>query len=257
MFELTQLTGVDLSIYIILLGAILLFFGKVVADTKVEKYDKLGYYIEGLIFSGVFVFIPFLFVYYIKDILRIPALILFFIQLLILVFLTWNIVAHEYFRRHGLIGEFKKIAVQKLNQIKGHNSFIGTAAKSRESWILSYVESVYYNIPIKLFGNKLVLLFFSFETILSNFQLYESNELLIFGISLLFTFLILTMVAMAHGFNNAYYPPAKIHMVDGEIIEGKILKISDYVYILKDDKKIFINGDKINYFEENLFKDKK
>lgn len=256
MIETTNLTSVDLSIFIVLFGALFLYFGKIIGDTKVEKYEKLGYYIEGLIFSSVFVFIPFIFAYYLKDVFIISSLKLFFIQIPILGCLTWNIFTHEYLRRHGLLGKLKKTAEQKFNQIKEQNSIMGKVA-NREGWIMSCVESVYYNIPIKLLGNKFVLLFFSFETISSNFQLYESSELLIFGISLIFTFFILTMVAMAYGFGNANYPPAKIHMIDGEIIEGKILKISEYVYLLKDDKKIFINGDKINYFEENLFQDKK
>jgi len=46
-------------------------------------------------------------------------------------------------------------------------------------------------------------------------------------------------------------------MVDGSIIEGKILKFGEYVHVLKDDKKIFINQDKINFVEESKFKIKK
>ena len=64
------------------------------------------------------------------------------------------------------------------------------------------------------------------------------------------------MVALAYGFGNAYYPLGKIYMVDGSIIEGKILKFGEYVSVLKDDKKIFINNDKINYIEESKFKEK-
>jgi hypothetical protein len=256
MIETTNLMSLDLSIFIVLFGALFLYFGKIIGDTKVEKYEKLGYYIEGLIFSSVFVFIPFIFAYYLKDVFRISSLNLFFIQIPILGCLTWNIFTHEYLRRHGLLGELKKAAEQKLNQIKEQNSIMGKVA-NREGWIMSGVESVYYNIPIKLFGNKYILLLFSFETMLSNFRLFESTELIFFGVSLLFTFLILTMVALAYGYNNADYPYAKIYLGDDKIIEGKIVKFGDYVYLVKDDKMFFVNQDKITYVEKSLFKEKR
>ena len=63
------------------------------------------------------------------------------------------------------------------------------------------------------------------------------------------------MVALAYGFGSAYYPPGKIYMADGSVIEGKILKFGEYVCVLKEDKKIFINNDKINYVEESKFKE--
>jgi len=209
MLELTQLTGVNLSIYIILLGVILLYFGKVVADTKVEKYDKLEYYIEGLIFSALYIFVPSLFAYYAKDFFKIPTIILIIIQVAALVILSLNFIAHEYFRKHGLLDEFKKISEQKLTEIKEQESFVGKLVKSKygEEWFksnygMSYADS-FYKISI-LFGNKGILGVVSFLTILSNVQFYESGELLTFGISLLFTFLILTLVATAYGFNVAY-----------------------------------------------------
>ena len=49
---------------------------------------------------------------------------------------------------------------------------------------------------------------------------------------------------------------AKVYLVDEKIIEGKIVKFGDYVYLVKDDKKFFINQDKITYVEESLFKEK-
>ena len=76
MDEITQLINGNVSLLIVLFGALLLYFGKVISDTKVERYDKLGYYIEGLFFLAVYVFIPFLFAYYIKNVIKIPIWVL-------------------------------------------------------------------------------------------------------------------------------------------------------------------------------------
>ncbi|MCJ7626275.1 MAG: hypothetical protein MUO76_22520 [Anaerolineaceae bacterium] len=274
MFELTQFTTVYLSIFIILLGAIFIYFGKLIGDTQVEKYDKLGYHIEGLFFFAVYIFLPFLIAYYINDIFRVTSWVPLFVQLFILVCLPWNLKAHESLRKLGLLevtkNEFNKRANQKLNEIKEHDSFVGRLIKSRygEDWFkskygISYVDFyssifayTYYKIPIKLFGNKYILLFFSLLTIYSNFQFYKDGELITFGFSLLLSLFILTMVALDYGYSNAYYPPAKIYLSDGETIEGKVLKFGEYVYLIKDDKKLFINKDKITYVEESVFKEK-
>jgi len=113
-----------------------------------------------------------------------------------------------------------------------------------------------YEIPIKIFGNKRVLLFFSFLTILSNFQIYTYDKQLKFLGSVFLTFFILTLIAMAYGYRNARYPLAKIYLDDGKEIEGKILKFGDFIYVLEGDKKTFVNMDKVKYIEESLFKEK-
>lgn len=63
--EIFKLASLDISILIILFGALLLYFGRIIGETKVEKYDQLGYYEEGLLFSAVFIYIPSLIAYYI------------------------------------------------------------------------------------------------------------------------------------------------------------------------------------------------
>lgn len=255
------MASLDISILIILFGALLLYFGRIIGETKVEKYDQLGYYEEGLIFSAVFIYIPSIIAYYIyiKSPLVVSSFELIFIQIVLLICLSWNLISNGYFIKFELLNdpELIKKAEEKREQIKLEDSFIGRIIKKNESVdIIKLFNLFYYKIPIKIIGSKLSLFIFSFITIILNIQLYKSSDLLIFGFSLLLAFFILTMVALAYGYGNAYYPPGKIYMVDGTIIEGKILKFGEYVSILKDDKKLFINNDKINYVEESKFKKK-
>lgn len=264
MFEMTQLTSLNISILLILLGAVILYFGRIIADTKVEKYDQLGYYIQGLFFSAVFILLPSILAYYAKELLRFPSWVLLLIQVIALSCISVNIKANLYLRKYGLLGEFEKIAERKITEFKLSNSFIGKLMKNREKWFkekygLNYVELitlVSYKIPIKLFGNKLILLLFSFLTILSSLYLFEFGEILTFGVSLVLTVFILTLVASSYGFSDSHYPLAKIHLDDGKTITGKILKFGDFIYVLNGDKKIFINKDKIKYIEESLLKEK-
>jgi hypothetical protein len=252
MFEINQLTSQDISIFIVIIGALFLYFGGIVGETKVEKYDKFGYYRNGLFFSLVYIYFPFLLAYiiYIKNLFTISPLVSVFVQVVIFFCLTFTIMAYES-KRYELLDFVKKKAEQELVQLKEQNLLNVNISRS-----LDYGMNAIYEIPIKLFGNKITLFIFSFLTILSNLCLYKLEGLL-FLMSVVFAFLILTMVALAYGFGDAYYPPGKIYMVDGSVIEGKILKFGEYVCVLKDDKKIFINSDKINYVEESKFKEKK
>jgi hypothetical protein len=264
MIDLIQLTGSNVSIYIILIGALLLYFGKIIGDTKVGRYDKLGYYIEGLFFFAIFVFIPSLLAYYVKNLLNLSLVMLYFVQLVILGCLSWNFRAHYYFRKHGLVGKLQERLKQELDQIKNRPSTFGFLVRTKEEWFKSkfgvdFVEFnilAWYKIPIKIFGDKKVLFLFSFVAILSSFYVFETGNLLFFGTSIIFTVFILTMIATAYGFGDVYYPPAKIHMEKGEFVEGTILKFGDFIYLLKGDRKIFVNKDKVTYIEESLFKEK-
>lgn len=251
MFEITQLMSLNISIFIVIIGVILLYFGVIIGGTKVEKYDKTGYYGEGLIFFAIYLYIPTLFAYYIysKNLLTISSSLSIGIQVIILIFLSWNLIANE-IKRYELLDEIKKKVEERSNQITEQFG-LSTIDYTK------IIDLVYDKIPIKLFGNKAILMFFSFLTIISNIQLYAYEELLILGVSLLLAFFIFTMIAVAHGFSDAYHPPGKIYMVDGNTIEGIILKFGEFVYVLKDDKKIFINKDKISFVEESKFKIKK
>jgi hypothetical protein len=255
----------DLSIYIILGGATLLYFGKIIGDTKVEKYDKLSYYIEGLWFSSLYVFLPAIFsIYVIDNLFKVPTLCSVIIQMIVLGCLSWITVAHDLFRRYGLIEVFKKKLREEINKLS-EKSIIKWAIK-KEKWFKSkfgmdYVELnllTFYTIPIKYLGNRNLLFILSFITIFSLFSVC-SNEinLLILSLSLVLTILSLTLIALAYGFSNAFYPPVKLYLDNGKVIKGIALKFGEFIYLIDKDKKIFINSSKVVRIEESLWKIKR
>lgn len=261
MFEITQFTISDIPIFIILFSALFLYFGIIIGSTQIQKYDKLGYYQEGLLFFVKYIYIPSLIAYYfyLKNVLNISYFLLVSTQVVIFFILSWNLNAQENIRKYELLDFFRSEVKKNVYQIMERDSIIGRIIKIEDNWynnFKKYIDLFLYKIPIKI-GNKYILGIFSFLTITSNFKLYDSGELLIFGFSLVLAFFILTMIALAYGFINANYPHAKVYLVDSGTIEGKVLKSGDYICILRDDKLIFVNKDKINYIEESLFDETK
>ncbi|MEM5861276.1 MAG: hypothetical protein QXJ20_02685 [Candidatus Aenigmatarchaeota archaeon] len=255
----------DFSIFIVLGGAILLYFGKIIGDTKVEKYDKLSYYIEGLLFSAFYLFLPIIFsIYVIENLFKIPNLWAVVVQMIIVGCLSWTITAHNLFRRYGLVEVFKKKIRERFKELS-EKSIVKWAIK-KEDWFKSkfgidYVELnllAFYIIPIKFLGRKDSLFIFSFITLLSLLSVYVSEiNLLVLSFSSVFTILSLTMIALAYGFSDSYYPPAKLYLEDGKVIEGNILKFGEFIYLVNDEKKIFVNSNKVTKIEESLWKGEK
>lgn len=242
MFETIPSSGIDIPILIILLGALILYFGKIVCDTKLEKYDKISYYIEGLTFSLWYIFFPLLLTYYILYIypFRISVSTPILIGTQIFIYVCLGIITFLYSSlKYGILNQLKNVTKVLVERNLKHEL-------DKKAYFL-FSERL-----IKLFRNEIVLFIFSVITILSSSLLYKLGEALT-SLSLVLTFFILTMVALAYGYNNTYYPLAKIYLDNGKIIEGRILKLGDnFCILLQDDiKRIYINKDKINYVEES------
>lgn len=272
MLEVNDLTKLDYSILLILLSIIVYYFGKFIGDTKVEKFDKDGYYIEGFFFFIYYVVIPFAIALFINNYLgghqellstlRVKLsgypLGILLIQMFVLKCLSTNVKANKYFNRYGLLKKCSEDSERKvngiLNKLGPYTTKLSESYTNQPSELFDLINN---KIPTKVFGNKKVLYIFSFVTIYSSFHLFNhTNSPLIITISLLLTLVTVTNIAISIGYHGAYYPTGKIFLVDGTVFEGKILKFGKYVSLLKDEKKIFINEDRINYVEENLFKEK-
>lgn len=271
MLEIYDLTNLNYSIFFILLGIMVYYFGRFIGDTRVEEFDKDCYYIEGFFFFIFYVVIPFVIAIYADNYLenqeslsayRVKlnqySLGIILLQIFVLSCISKNIKANELFNRYGLLNKHKEDVKRKCKDIsEGSGIDIEQLCESGYKKEPSELfEIIHYKIPIKVFGNKKVLYICSFITIYSSIYIYKNiGSPLIILISLLFTLFIITTISISIGYNGAYYPTAKIFIDDGTVFEGKILKFGKYIYLIKDEKKIFINKDRINYVEESLFKE--
>lgn len=255
--EITSLTGMDIPIIFAVIGAIFLYFGVLIADTRVERYDKVTNYIFGMFFSAVFVFIPLLTAYYVRDWYVMHPFWLLVIQIIILICLSLNLHVNLHFKKHGLFGEFKKRFKEEIQKIRKSDTLKGKLIKEQTKKRKGFSDELSMDIFKAgiFFESNVILLIFSFLTLLSTFHSFESGNILVFGISMVFSIFNLTLIAFAFGFKGAYYPPAKIFLDDGNTISCRIIKFSDMIYCIKDKKKFFINKDKIRYIEESLLKE--
>ena len=255
----------DFSLAIALTGAALLYFGKIIADTKVGKYDKLSYYIEGLLFSIPYLLLPAVFSFYvIKNLFKIPTWWAISIQVISLMCLSLTVTAHNLFRKYGLVETFKKGIREEFRELS-RKSTMKWITKGN-NWLKSKLGTdcvglnllAFYTIPTKYLGSKISLFILSFITILSLVSIY-SNEttLLLLSFSSVLTFLSLSLIALAYGFSNAYYPPVKLYLDNGKVIEGNVLKFGEFIYLINSDKQIFVNSSKVLKIEKSLWKNKK
>jgi hypothetical protein len=186
-------------------------------------------------------------------------IILLIVQIVITSLLSWN-TSTNILKRMDLAKitniEFKK----KLKQIKNSNTITGRLMRSRRgSGVSSNLEKnpmTMFDITTKIFGSPTALLLYSFLTILITTYFFSNGGFLAFGISIVFTFYILTLTAVSYGFSQSYLPPAKIIMDDGKVIEGRVIKFDEYfIYMLRGNEKIFINSSKVKIIRESKFKE--
>jgi sRNA-binding regulator protein Hfq len=181
-----------------------------------------------------------------------------FLQFIILWCLWSSAFSNEYLKRHGLISKFKKLSQETIEQLQKKYKLVASA---EEKFKISAKYSIaFYQISTKVFGNMLVLYLFSFIVLWGSYSCISPETILLPSTMFLsiLTFLNMTFLALNFGYATARYPHAKIVLENGSEIHGKVLKFGEFVYLLKEgeERKLFINKDKIISVEENLFEEK-
>ncbi len=100
----------------------------------------------------------------------------------------------------------------------------------------------------------LILLAISNLTVIIIYFFYNFDKLEFALLSAGIGFLTFTNIVFSVGHSEAYYPKAKIYLKkdlknDDEGIEGNMLKYGEYICLLTDDKERLINRDDILYIE--------
>jgi sRNA-binding regulator protein Hfq len=256
----------NLSLVIIAVAAILYYFGKLIGDVKVEKYEKIDYYIEGLFFSLIYIALPFVAVLLLTQYanLYIPFFLSLFLQIIILGCLWLSAFANEFLKRPSALSKFKELSHEKIEQLKKQHRFVANIEEkvksSSEEGFEELSSLAFYKIPIEVFGSKNTLFLFSFVILWTSYSCISPENA--FSPSTIFlsilAFVNLTFLALNFGYASSYYPPAKIILENGNEIDGKVLKFGEFVYVLKEneEKKLFVNKDKIVYVDESLYKEK-
>lgn len=274
MLDASNLAGF-FSSGIILLGALIYYFGTVIGSTKVEEYDKIGFYLEGVFFIIPYLLFPFVIITLMEDyfvqnpeflsnqrlIFNDYSLWLLLIQLFLSLCLGYNITLNTYLKRYELLEKTKNTLAEsfnlKIENFKENGFQINKSFQVFSHRLVGIFVFLLYTIPMKIFGNKILLWIFSFLIISITYYYFKiETSLQTIALSLLLSFLALTYIAISVGFISAYYPPARIRLNNGDKIEGKVLKFGKFVHLITYDKKYLVNSSQISYVEESLSKEK-
>lgn len=248
----------DLYILVILFGVFITYFGKIIASMQAEEHSKFDYRLEGLIFTLFYLIIPSFIAFAISKIISFPSPFGIFAQIIFISLLYFNSNLNRLFKRLQLSEEFKIRLKERDEKIRENSEFY------RKSIEISALPGNFENVDKfvyktfssfrKIFSNQKVLFLISSCSIFFSLEAFGESLIYTFSSGIL-TFLVLTLISLSYSFSKAYYPPAEIKLEDGETLKGRIIKFGKYVNLRSEDKKLFINKDKIKYIEESIWKE--
>lgn len=221
-----------LQITIILMSAIIYYFGVRWGETNAEEYNVASYYFAGVLFVINYLLKPYfiilIFEFFIKNYtsyfsellafkLKTNSFWIFFLYLLILfVEYVMHKIVHlnteRFVEKRKSLDEFEAGDCKKINQCE---RFI---LLNLIPFLIIIIMYVFYKINAP------------FEIILPSF---------------IIAFLTFTNLAFCAGYCNAHYSKAVLYLKNGMEIDGIILKHGSYVYVLTKNKTRLINRDEI------------
>ncbi|AKB72191.1 hypothetical protein [Methanosarcina mazei] len=221
-----------LQIAIILISAIIYYFGVRWGETNAEEYSAASHYFAGVLFVINYLLKPYFLIliveFFVKNYtsyysdltifkLEIDSFWVFFLYLLI-VFVEYvmhkivHLSTKRFVEKRKLLDEFEFRDCQKINQCE---QFI----------LLNLIPFLVITITYGFYKTNA-----PFEIILPSF---------------IIAFLTFTNLAFCAGYCNAHYSKSVLYLKNGMVIDGIILKYGSYVYVLTKNKTCLINRDDI------------
>jgi sRNA-binding regulator protein Hfq len=251
----------SVSVLILLAAALIYYFGKLINDVKVERFENTAdYYIQGLIFSIIYIGLSSFLVWVVTSSLKFFASTIVAIILEVIIAGVLVSVLQINLGRYTLFSRFQQVFETQLNVEKEKNPAIRKAdefttrkGKSLSNNSLTTSET-YANFLTNIFS----LFIFSILIVWSVFPQFQSQLTPEAIFLFILTFLNFTFLAINFGYVGIYHPQAKIFLDNGQQLEGRIVKVGTFVNFIneKDGKKYFVNSSKITYVEESMFKEK-
>jgi hypothetical protein len=222
---------------VILISAIIYYFGVRWGETKVEEYSVASHYFAGILFIINYMLEPYLILLFVKFIFenytsdfsineRYTSWVIYGLLIFEFILLVLFQYSNDYFR----------------NKQKLLNNYIECREVITSKWLIN---------PLKWLTNicmKFILSRFFPSTII--FVLYvlcklgTSFEIIL--LSFVLTFLNFTNFAFCIGYLDAHYWKANLHLKNGKIINGIIFKYGSYINVVTEDGICKINKDDIS-----------
>lgn len=245
----------DLSAIIIIFSAILLYFGQLIAYTKVAKYERTDLLISGLLFTLIFILFPVIvniFLYQKGLIINNYSWAIIFIQVFVFVIYARYYSYKGRLLKYDLIEEFNKRFEKKVKKSVSQDKLTGKLLKQKPN--ISKQSLKHLNYIFNFFGNQGIIISLSILIIYITFMSIQTKDIFLISCNGLLTFINFTLIALAYGLSSAHYPVSKIILTNGKSITGKALKIGEFITLINKDKQYLINKDQVVMIELNKMK---
>lgn len=249
------LTG---SIILAITGSLIYYFGKLSMPEQDKKnHDVFNYYNQGTMFTLIFILFPIMFTYLIDFVYNTAFLGIFksssdsyyiIIVILIIVFIP-DVV---YLVIYPISRDLKPLVFKnEISNLEGGKlkKFYNNIMKNSKKYLFLSLLLSFFCIMANYIWFKYI---FSLTPLLT--EKYGLGALLVYFSSsifiLIYTFMSLTSIAEIYSRLATEYKRYKIYLDCGMVIEGIITSYGALIEVLTDGRKININREKINYFEE-------
>lgn len=251
------------STSVILISALIYYFGVLWGKTQVGEYGKVDYYIASVFFITKYMILPFILALFFGETLTnflkliIPKqiniiywIIIIFLQIILLKLIHMNNKSYE--SKYHLISHKKKQNGYIINKLICLILSFPKLAKLKQK-VAQILRKTLVCMKTA-FGDHLeqILLFSASSLVVfTSYILYKLNApyVIIYSSSIV-SFLTFTNIALSDGHSKAVYSEAKIFLKDGNIFRGTILRFGNNISLLTNDKKYTFNKDEISYIEE-------
>jgi len=235
------------SITIILISALVYYFGVLWGHTQAENYNKADCYFASIMFIIKYMLPACSIVLYLQanstlfqNVLNNSKYVSWiFILLIQVIFLGIVSSLNKGYDRRKKSETYKdEQTFLYLDVVKG---FLWGKVKNKEVFRRRGKKCLAHLCLIAISNFTIIIVY-----ILYNFDKSGMIVLLSAGIG----FLTLTNIVFSVGHSEAYYPKAKVCLKgEKDHIEGNILKYGEYICFLTNDKTCLINRDDISYIE--------
>ena len=253
--------SIDLSLLIILLGVLFLYFGKLISEQKPRRTSSYEVYITGFYFSYIYILLPIFLIFTTFDIIssgfQFSSLLRQLMPLLLLIFMTDFIRAKWQWwtlNKYRIPKEFLEKTVGEMAEKSWFSKLF--EKEEVEEWMKTGVR--FWRGPI---SSRLLLLINIVSLLITVFIIIQTEAFLFFkGFSVMLYILILSFSASLYGTIELRYSNVKLaqKVGDGAIeLEGILVGIDkDFVTLLIHDKIVHVTRDNILSIEiEKIWED--
>ncbi|MFT4309095.1 MAG: hypothetical protein ACMXYL_01250 [Candidatus Woesearchaeota archaeon] len=250
--EIASIIG-NLSAFLIIISACFYYFGRIIADTKVQSFDYYSMLVTGFYFVLSYILVPLSLALYFFSTLNYKINFLLVIAIQIVLFGFYS--KYKYYKEIQIFNIqqlYNKTLRKKLTELKKSNKSYVTEQMDVEKNIS--MNNNFYSKLFRTLENQFLVFLICTFLIYATVSFFQSTNSYRFFVVLILTFVNLSYAAMVLGSSKSHFPIVTVTFLDGTKIKGKLLKNAEFIYLIKGKKQYHLNKSQIKIIEHNLLK---